>query len=885
VFSFAVLLSFSYAQKGTVAGIVLGSEGALPLATVSLANYTVLTNKQGEFLFSINPGNYSFAVTHSGYTKLMQQITVEAGHKTIFQCTLTPDEQLGEVILLGSRSTAKQGNLNTPVPVDVLSSGQLSQTGQVSLTQMLHFTAPSFNASRELLNEPVTLRGLDPQHVLILLNGTRYHNLAWYYGGNLKGHLGHGSVGNDLNSVPFSAIEKVEILRDGAAAQYGSDAIAGVINIRLKETTGKTFVRLHTGQFYKDDGEKFSFGINRGFSLHKKGFVNFSGDFGYQEPAYRGGIYQGTVYTPYPSNATHNDSIRIKATDDSIIHARGFDRKSVLDNAGTLKILRTAVLMNGSYASGNRTKLFWTAAINNRKVWRDAVYRFPKNPSQVNLDLFPNGFQAKNQTNNIDVSTIAGIKSETKNQIRWEVISSYGQNALRLSASNSNNPSQSFMGKNAPTTFNTGKQIYEQLTNNINFSKAWRPVHDRSLNIAVGGEWRVENYRTVQGDSASWNHYDPTGNKQGGAGGISPQNEINRSRNVFGTYFDAETELNNRFLVDAAARYEYYSDMGSNIAGKLAVRYKLSNRFMLRASVNNGFRAPSLQQRYSISTSIVIDRATGRTLFSGLYPNDHEVARALGIPKLTAERTMNISSGMTVQLNNQNSLTMDAYWIQIRSRVVLSGSYNRTSKSIDSILRPHTNLSDINQISFFSNAINTRTFGIDLVFNGFYIFSESNLHYTLAANLNRTNLFGKIQTPRNIPTNDTHNNILLNRADKASIEEGQPQDKILLNLNYQKGKLGFILNNTRFGRTVNFNSTSPAFDESYSPKILTDVSINYKARSWVTITAGANNVFNVYPDKINHYENSAQGIYIYNPEATPFGFYGGYYFVAISFEW
>ncbi|MEJ7827472.1 MAG: TonB-dependent receptor plug domain-containing protein, partial [Segetibacter sp.] len=282
------------------------------------------------------------------------------------------------------------------------------------LTQMLNVAAPSFNASRELLNEPVTLRGLDPQHLLILLNGVRYHNMAWFYGGSLKGQLGRGSVGNDLNSIPFSAIEKVEILRDGAAAQYGSDAIAGVINIRLKESTGKTSIRLHTGQYDKGDGEKFSFGINRGFTIHKKGFLNFSVDYRYQEPTFRGGAYQGTVYRNYPANATRNDSLVVKAIDDSIVKAKGFSRKSVIDNAGTLKISSGGFLVNGGYSLSNNTQLFWTATASERKIWRDAAYRFPKNTNQVNLALYPDGYQAKSNPKTVDISTIAGIKSSLK---------------------------------------------------------------------------------------------------------------------------------------------------------------------------------------------------------------------------------------------------------------------------------------------------------------------------------------------------------------------------------------------------------------------------------------------------------------------------------------
>jgi len=868
-----------FAQDGIIKGRVYNDNEDLPNATVSLNNLKMLTNNSGEFSFTARPGAYTLTATYVGYKKAEQQIRIEGKQTKTIDIVLTPNEQMGEVVVVGSRSATPRSNLNTPVPADVFSPKQLVQTGQMNLTQMLNFAAPSFNASRELLNEPVTLRGLDPQHVLILLNGTRYHNQAWYYQGYLKGQLGRGSAGNDLNSIPFSAIDKVEILRDGASAQYGSDAIAGVINIRLTETTGKTFIRLHTGQYYAGDGEKFSFGINRGFPISKKGFVNFSADYRYQLPVYRGGVYQGTVYTRF-DNA---DSIRIKATDDSIINARGFDRKSVRDNAGTLKIVRTGALMNGEYMLNNQTDFFWTAAVNNRKNRRNAVYRFPKNPSQVNLDLYPDGYQSKDNESTTDVSAIVGIKSETKNNMHWELTSSYGQNRNSASTANDNNPSQSYLGKKAPTSFYLGKLIYQLLTNNINFSKAWRPAQIKSVNLAGGGEWRVENYRTGAGEEASWKDYDSTGNKNGGAGGISPDNVINKSRNVFATYLDMETELNDRLLLDAAARYEYYSDFGSNIAGKLSARYKFSERFMLRASVNNGFRAPSLQQRYDISTGSAIDRNTGQVFFSGIFPNDNEVTKAFGVPTLTAEKTINVGGGLTAKLNKRNSLTIDAYWIQIKNRIVLSGSYDRINPGIDSILKPYANLNQIAEVSFFSNAINTRTFGLDLVLNGFYNSPKATLYYTLAANLNKTHLFGKIQTPRNISPDNENTDILFNRADSASMENGQPRDKIILSITYQMGKVGFVVNNTRFGRTAVFNQFTASLDEFYTPKILTDISINYKAKSWMTITVGANNVFNVYPDKIKYYQNSAQGIFIYSPEASSFGFYGGYYFVSMAF--
>ncbi|MBD0366032.1 MAG: TonB-dependent receptor, partial [Flavisolibacter sp.] len=446
------------------------------------------------------------------------------------------------------------------------------------------------------------------------------------------------------------------------------------------------------------------------------------------------------------------------------------------------------------------------------------------------------------------------------------------------------------LGKEAQTAFYTGKLIYRQLTNNVNFSKKYTPSSGgaKSLNVAVGGEWRVENYRTVAGEEASWENYDPSGRTSAGSlgsNGNHPDNVINKTRNVLGTYLDVETELSNRFLFDAAARYEYYSDFGGNLAGKLAARYKLSERFMLRASVNNGFRAPSLQQRYSISTGNFPVRRGPVFVpeVRGLFPNDHEVAKALGIPSLTAERTINVSGGLTAKVDHRIGLTVDAYWIQIKNRVVLSGLYDRRkNRTVDSVLSRYPNLNQINQVSFFSNAINTRTYGIDFVLNGFYPFAKSNLHYTLAANLNRTQIFGKIQTPRNIPEDAVNTNVLFNRANKGSIEKGQPGNKITLSMNYQKGKVGFILTNTRFGRTVVFNDVTPSLDEFFSSKILTDISLHYTPKTWLTITLGANNVFNVYPDPLKNYNNTNQGIFIYSPEASPFGFNGGYYFVGVA---
>jgi iron complex outermembrane receptor protein len=271
-------MAAAFAQKGALHGTVSGLDAPLQGATVTAGTSHVLTDKKGWFSFSLDAGTYTLIITHAGYKKAVQEVMVTGDTQTI-HVRLSPVESLGEVVILGSRSVVQRSNLLTPVAVDVFSAQQLVQTAQPTLTQMLQFSVPSFNASRPLVNEPVTLRGLAPDQLLILVNGTRRHSMAYIPPSGLRGILGQGSVANDLNAIPFSAVERLEILRDGASAQYGSDAIAGVINIVLKKSTGKTSVQWQTGQFYKGDGENFIVGINRGIALNKKGHLNFSADF------------------------------------------------------------------------------------------------------------------------------------------------------------------------------------------------------------------------------------------------------------------------------------------------------------------------------------------------------------------------------------------------------------------------------------------------------------------------------------------------------------------------------------------------------------------------------------------------------------------------------
>jgi iron complex outermembrane receptor protein len=400
------------------------------------------------------------------------------------------------------------------------------------------------------------------------------------------------------------------------------------------------------------------------------------------------------------------------------------------------------------------------------------------------------------------------------------------------------------------------------------------------LNIGWGAEWRFENYNIKQGEEASWKNYDTLNYPRFSEPG--PENILNKSRNVFGAYAELESELKNKWLFNIAGRYEYYTDFGGNIAGKLASRYKFSQKFMVRASLNNGFRAPSLQQRYLTTVAYALN-SRRETIVRGTFPNDHSIVRALNVPLLKAEKSVNISAGFTSSISKNISLTVDAYWIQIKDRIVISGTFIRDSlPALNRILNQYPELTPVKQVSFFSNAINTRTKGIDIVMDGNWGNKEQSVGISLAANFNSTRLYGTVKTSDTLATIPGSSSTLFNTEDSVRVERGQPGSKILLSFIYKTGKIKLLIRNTRFGKTIIAPLDLPL--EIFSPKILTDVSITYSLKNRIAITLGANNIANIYPDRLKNYANKFQGGWIYSPEASPFGFNGGYYYFNLNFN-
>ena len=882
LFLFIFSSLFVFAQNATVRGTIKDPNG-LPLQGASVivegTKNGVVTDVNGNFSISVPPGSYTLVVSYVGHQTLKQTVTATAGAVTDVSYNLQTAGDLNRVVIVGSRSATNRSVTQTPAPVDVISARDLQATGQVEPTQMLNFVAPSYNSSRQTIADgtdhidPATLRGLGPDQVLVLVNGRRRYNTALL---NVNGTIGRGSVGTDLNSLPPAAIDRIEVLRDGASSQYGSDAIGGVINVVMKKNNKGTTLFGHLGQHYAGDGLMRQLGLTQGFQFGKEGFVTISGDFRHRDATNRVGDYRGRVYV--------SDSLY----DEQIIRERGFSRKNNMA-IGNSELKNWGVVLNSGIPLSPKTQFFLTAGLNRRDGKAAGFYRYPNQTSQVITQLYPDGFLPFINSEINDESIITGVEGKTTNGWNWDVSQTAGGNSFRFDITNTNNASQFALGANAPTQFYAGTLVFKQYLTNVNFSKDVSKISKKwkSLNMAAGAELRFDNYQIQEGEEGSWRNYAPTSGKVGGAQvfpGFQPVNAVNETRTVGGAYVDFEADLTEKFLANAAARYEYYSDFGSNVAGKLAMRYRFMDALSLRGAISNGFRAPSMHQRYfsAVSTVFISNGTQLVPVQNGTFRNNSDLARSFGIPSLEAETSMNYSAGVTSKLAKGWNITFDWYMIDIKDRIVLTGAFTKSSPVVAGLL---TNYPDVNSAAFFTNAIDTRTRGVDAVITKSSRWGSGNLSLTLASNFNKTEVTKNHGVSKVLASDpNLSNGVLFNREQRARIEKAQPRSKVSLAANYQIGKLGVNLRSTRFGKVASADPVNPLLDEEFDPRIVTDASVSFRISNFATWTVGANNIGNVYPERLENYGNTSLGRFIYSRAATQFGFNGGYYYASIVME-
>ncbi|KMQ63174.1 TonB-dependent receptor [Chryseobacterium angstadtii] len=860
--------------------------------------------------------------------------------------------QVDEVkITIGSRNKARVAT-DTPVPVDVINIGSQSVLSpQTDLNQILNYAAPSFTSNSTTVADgtdhvdPAQLRGLGPDQVLVLLNGKRRHTSSLV---NINGSPGRGSVGTDLNAIPAFAIERLEVLRDGASAQYGSDAIAGVINVIMKKNTNAFTAAITAGAFNSKgandhhggwDGGKYQVDLNYGTKIGTNGFINFTGSLLSRDDTRRAQAATGDIFNGYNAieqralesgvnisslygniNTTSNQQQIINLIHqfapnvgyftaqqqadiqaaNTISQLQNLLKNDVTENelayrkltrddfnmrVGQSKLTSGQFFMNSEFDLSSSVKGYAFGGISYRDGNAAGFYRRP-NQSRTSTALYPNGFLPEIASDVIDLSFAGGIKGKL-GKINYDISNTFGRNTFDYTIKNTTNASMSYPGK---TEFDAGGLSFSQNTINADFDTKidWL----KGFNVAFGGEARFERYKIANGEEASWALYDingriqtpttagalkPTdffGNTRPGGSqvfpGFRPENALNKGRQSVAAYVDTELDVTDKWLVSAALRYENYSDFGSTFNYKIATRYKLTDQINLRAAHSTGFRAPSLQQIYFNATAT---QFVGGTAFEvGTFSNDSEAARLLGIPQLKQEESASFSAGFTAKIPSANlTFTVDGYYIKIKNRVVLTDQFSRPSGNYADGT-PERNLqvlfdqANANAATFFANAIDTQTKGLEGVISHRAKLSEKfSLNSDLAVTVSRTNRVGDIHGSDALIKAGQINRYY-SESSRIYLEEAVPRFKASLNNALEISRFSILLRNVYFGKVTDPNAMDANGDGIISGeiingqavatehpvwggKVITDLSVGFKFSNSFRLTIGANNLFDIYPDK------------------------------------
>ena len=777
-----------------------------------------------------------------------------------------PDKakNLGAVIVTGTRADNRTES-SSLTPIDVVSAKVLQQTGTAELSTALARIIPSLTFPRPAAADtadsqrPAQLRGLSPDQVLVLVNGKRWHPGAILL---TNGVLGRGSQAVDLNTIPMAAIDHIEVLRDGASAQYGSDAIAGVINIVLKGGAEGGAVELSGGQYSAGDGRQWQGAASFGLPLNNdQGWLRFTLQNGHQD---------------YTNRAAPNRTRAWEGT------TQRFGDPEVGDHN---------LLLNGSYKLGSSAELYAFGHVGKRDSTSPAFFRNLANSNSV-PSLYPNGYLPLENSDSLDQSLVLGVRGKTAGGWRWDVSANYGGNRVSYATQNSVNRAFLHDFGYSPTRFHDGILSASQQAFDVDiakeFSTSWLP---NPVTLAFGAEYLRQTYKIDAGDVASY--YTGTSGVSGGAqgfGGFQPANAGSHSRHDVAEYISLETNLTDKLGTSVAVRHEDYNDFGTTTSGALALRYDFTDRFALRGSASTGFRAPSLaQQYYSYVSSLYYGAGNSLGLPAGIYntgivPSTSPVARLLGGEPLKPEKSRNFTVGAVWNPIDPLNLSVDLYQITIDNRIVLSSNLSTSKPAVQSYLAAN-GITGLNYsgIAYFTNAVNTRTRGVDLV--GSYRFDLGNagtLQTTLSYNYNKNKVTDVKANPAALDALGLNLKRIDRRDEFGLLADTTPRSKLILSGLYNIERWSVSGTVTRYGKFTSYNSTSPTLDQTFSSKWLLDLALNYNLDSW-TFTLGADNVFNTYPDKVIH-ANDNNGTLPYSV-FSPFGFNGAYVYGKVAYRW
>ncbi|EKE84490.1 TonB-dependent receptor plug domain-containing protein [Idiomarina xiamenensis] len=795
------------------------------------------------------------------------------------QATSNDDEQIKNIeriVTLGSRVNGRTAT-ESAAPVDIISGEQLLATGATELGKALQMTAPSFNFSATTVSDgsdiirPATLRGLGPDQVLVLVNGKRRHQQALV---NVQETIGKGSAGYDINAIPMTAVERVEILREGAAAQYGSDAIAGVINITLKNGDGG-LLSAETGQTYEGDGEVVKLGLNIGKSF-SRGYINATLEYRDRGMTNRA--------APASLEATGGELIGnwLDENGDPVVRLHLGDADSENYYAW----------FNAGYQLTDATELYSFGGISRRDGKSAGFFRGTGHPRTIEA-LYPNGFLPQLETTTDDDSIALGIRGDLPNAWLWDASVVYGRNNFGFNSSNSANVSWYYepdgnggIYAETPTSAFDGELVFEQTTFNLDFSGTI-DIGKELLYVATGIEYRRDGYTINPGDPVSWSYgrtndpdivittpYDTVAEPGiQGFPGFSPEQAVDETRDSYGIYIDAEYYLTTDWLLTGALRYEDYDIAGDNISGKLSTRYDINEQFSLRATASTGFRAPGVQQMYysQVLTNIV----DGTLVQTGTVANNSEIAAQFGIDQLEEETSQSLSVGLVTRFDSGFDLTIDAYQINIDDRIVISEPLTADIGPVFADILAENNLG---AVQFFTNSVDTKTRGVDIIGSYPTPFAGGELALTAALSFIDTEVEQINSVSSLIPADAIFNDTQVMR-----LEKGQPGEKATLSANWDKQQWHVNLAFNYFGEVSGKAFTG--IEHTWGSKWITDVSLGYDVTDNFTLMVGANNLFDEYPDKWGDAGIPfSQAGFEYGWETFPFGINGGYYYLRADYR-
>jgi iron complex outermembrane receptor protein len=849
---------------------------AVPGAVVSVvgADATTMADAAGRYTLQAprparRGGRLSLRVEALGLPAKFIDVAVDAAAVTV-DIALTVG--FTEQVTVGSR--ARGAEAEKSVPVDVITHDQIAASSYTETAQLLESLTPSLNFPRPTITDgtdtvrPATLRGLGPDQVLVLINGKRRHQSALVH---LNSSVGRGSTGVDLNAIPVSAIDHIEVLRDGAAAQYGSDAIAGVINIVLKGGTFRPGVTstagLSAGSFAGNrctpDGLSCAPGSNIDFS--DGGLADVGGSWGM--PAGKGSVAIAAEYRHHnqTNRASFDPRDQIVAGDaGSNAVAEPNHRWGDPDTRDAMTFLNIDVPLD---ASGTRF-LYGFGGYSRREANSAGFYRRALDPRNL-PQIYPLGFLPVIEPTVLDTSATIGIRGVLR-AWTYDVSGQYGYNSFQFTIGDTLNVS---LGPSvAKSTFDAGRLGLNQAIGNVDISRAF-PIEGLAgpLNVAFGAEYRRESYQIHAGEPDSYRDGNAPNQFGGRAAigaqvfpGFRPSNAVDASRDSVAAYVDAEGNVTQWLRVGAAGRAEHYSDFGGTLDGKLTARVQPDRFFLVRGSVSTGFRAPSLGQSFFSSTATnFLNLGQGLVpVDSVTLPVDSPAALALGATPLKPEHSRNLSGGVVITPVSALEVAVDYYRIAIDDRIVLSGNF--TAAPVATLLAPF----GANSARFFTNAIDTRTNGFDVTTSYQLKLNANDVHLRAGYNNTNTHIVGTVATP---PQLAAYSSVLFDRIEQRRIECSQPHDSVRAGGSWRRRRVGVDLNVSRYGEFCSVESLNPADDQTYGAKWLTDVEASYRVGGYM-FAIGAQNLFDVFPDR-NSTVNSFNGIETF-PRQSPFGMNG-----------